>query len=336
MTKVMYWSMDKFCLMIIQMLLNKFDCFIVIEGNRGLGKSTFAFQISKKIKNMLRKIIQATGDKQSPYYKWYDFKPQIQSKNPFGKKFILYKRDDVINFYDKWHSTAISDEMINVSFNREFWNDDQKNLIKMINMNRDHCNLFIACVPQFQVLDNQIKNLCKIRITIARRGLAVIQTPNRTIYCKDKWDTANNERIEREWLKNGSGLPQYSRLNTFRGMIRFPALTKKEQEIYDNIKVAERNVIKKDLGVKEETDENDPFERILKKLLNGGVRSSVELKGVAFAIGLTDAQLQGKLSRRLEQMQKPTQLSYYFWDKRTQDQENPNEKSVVENILPND
>lgn len=319
MTKVMYWSMDKFCLMIIQMLFNKFDCFIAIEGNRGLGKSTFAFQISKKIKNMLRKIIKETGGKESPYYQWYDFKPQIQAKNPNGKKFILYKRDDVINFYDKWHSTAISDEMINVSFNREFWNDDQKNLIKMMNMNRDHCNLFIACVPQFQTLDNQIKNLCKIRITVARRGLAVIQTPNRTIYCKDKWDTANNERIEREWLKKGSGLPQYSRLNTFRGMIKFPALTNREQEIYDNIKVAERNVIKKDLGVKEKTDENDPVEKTFARLINGGIRNSAELQGIAFAIGLTVDGLRSKLTRRLAQENKATALSYYFWDKKSKD-----------------
>jgi len=32
--------------------------------------------------------------------------------------------------------------MINVTFNRDFYNEDQKNIIKMINMNRDHKNFF--------------------------------------------------------------------------------------------------------------------------------------------------------------------------------------------------
>jgi hypothetical protein len=329
MTKIMNWSMERFCLMVVKMLLNKFDCFIIIEGNRGLGKSTLGFQIAKKIRSIMRKIIAETGGKQSPYYEFYHFKPQIQARNPFGTKYILYKREDVINFFDKWHKTAMADEMINVAFNREFWSDDQKNLIKLMNMNRDHCNLFIACVPQFQTLDNQIKNLCKIRITVARRGLAVIQTPNRTIYNKDKWDTANNERIERDWLKKGSGMPQYSRLNTFRGMLRFPPLSPKEQAIYDQIKVAERNTIKKDLGVKEEVDENAPFEKTFRKLIDGGIKNSSELSGIAFALGLTKDQLFGRMRKRLQDLNKPDRISHYYWDKKSQNEADPSEFASI-------
>jgi hypothetical protein len=239
MTKVVFWSMDRFCLMMCQMLLNKFDCFVIIEGNRGLGKSTFAFELLTKMNHYFRKIYRETGDEQ--YKDWYRFNPLMQLKKPNQYRHVIYTQKDVINFYDKWHVCAIADEMINVAFNRDFFGEEQKNLVKMINMNRDHGNLLIACVPQFQNLDNQIKNLCKIRITVARRGLAVIQTPNRTIYNRDRWDSANNEKIERDWLKKGSGLPQYARLNTFRGMIRFHALTTKQQVIYDKIKGAERN-----------------------------------------------------------------------------------------------
>jgi hypothetical protein len=213
--------------------------------------------------------------------------------------------------------------MINVAFNRDFFGEDQKNLVKMINMNRDHGNLLICCVPQFQNLDNQIKNLCKIRITVARRGLAVIQTPNRTIYNRDRWDSSNNEKIERDWLKKGSGLPQYSRLNTFRGMIRFPALTEKQQIIYDKIKGAERNVIKGVLGVTEEQgNKDDPFQKTMDRLLSGGIRNSTELQGIAFALGMDYNSMRNKIVKRLKELNKPYKIAEHYWDRNARATEN--------------
>lgn len=326
MTKVMYWSMDRFALMIAKMLLNKFDCFIVVEGNRGLGKSTFAWHVLKKISRYFKQIQKETGGINSEFKDYYLFNPLMQLKNPKKFRYVIYTQKDVINFYDKWHVSAIADEMINVAFNREFFSEDQKNLVKMINMNRDHGNLLIACVPQFQNLDNQIKNLCKIRITVARRGLAVIQTPNRTIYNKDKWDSANNEKIERDWLKKGSGLPQYSRLNTFRGMIRFHALSNKEQWIYDQIKMKERNVIKGNLGVTEE--EKDPIDKLYDKFVAGGVRDSHILHGFAEGIGITFEQLRGKLIKKLKENNKSTAFSDYYWDKKAKQLEKEGELFV--------
>ena len=310
------------------MLLNQFDCLIIIEGNRGLGKSTLAWHIAKKVMRIFRKITLETGREESPYNKHHLFKPHLQVKGKF--KSVLYKREDVINFFDKWNSTAIADEMINVAFNREFWNEDQKNLIKMINMNRDHCNLFIMCIPQFQVLDNQMKNLCKIRITVARRGMAVIQTPNRTIYNKDKWDTANNERIEREWLKKGSGIPQYAKLNTFRGMMKFPKLNKRDQDIYDKIKVNERNVIKKSLGVTDEGKKpTEPFDIIYNQIIEGKVRNSHILAGFALANDIPYTTLRERIRRRLNKEQRPTDFSEYYWDKKAKEQEQQEEFASI-------
>lgn len=311
--------MDRFALMIAKMLLNKFDCLLCIEGNRGLGKSTFAYKLLQKVNRYFRIIYRETRNEEMK--NWYKFNPLMQLKKPNQYRHVIYTQKDVINFYDKWHVSAIADEMINVAFNRDFFGEEQKNLVKMINMNRDHGNLLIACVPQFQNLDNQIKNLCKIRITVARRGLAVIQTPNRTIYNKDRWDSANNEKIERDWLKKGSGLPQYARLNTFRGMIRFPALTKKEQWIYDQIKGIERNVIKGSLGVTEEA-QNDPTQKLYDKLIAGGIRNTTMLEGYADALGMTINQLRGKLLKQLKDNNKGTVLSDYFWDKKAKQNSN--------------
>jgi hypothetical protein len=329
MGKVRFWSLTKFNTMVIRMLLNKFDCVIIIEGNRGLGKSTLAWHILKGIHRQMKYLVRETGGRKSPYYNWYSFKPHLQAKGKF--KSVIYTRDDVINFFDKWHHSAIADEMINVTFNREFWNEDQKNIIKLMNMNRDHGNLFIACVPQFQTLDNQIKNLCKIRITIARRGLSVIQTPNRTIYNRDKWDTANNEKIEREWLKKGSGLPQYSRLNTFRGMLKFSALPCTEQTLYDTIKINERNTIKKTFGINRAVTnkEKDPVDIAMETLKKGGIRNAHVLDGLAMAKGIDPENFKNRIRRKLRQEKISHSLPEYYWDKKVKKEELEKEKDIL-------
>lgn len=215
--QVFNWSLEKLSQMIMQMILNKFDCFIVIEGNRGLGKSTLGWKLIRKCHH-------------------HEF-------NPY--KDLLYKQDEVLRFFaERWYSSGIADEMINVSFNRDFYSTGQKDLIKMMNMNRDHCNLFIACVPQFSALDTQIKSLCKIRITVVQRGRAIIHTQNKSIFSSDKWDMKNNERVERQWSQTKiKTTPKYSQLSTFRGVVNFRKLNQKEQKLYDKIKREKRNEI---------------------------------------------------------------------------------------------
>lgn len=315
------WALNDFCLMILEMFIDKFDCFIVIEGNRSLGKSTLAWEICRKVNHYAR-ILARDFPEWSKYYK---FKPQLQAKNPKKYKYLLYKRDDVINFFNKWNVIGIGDEAVNVAFNREFYSDDQKNLIKLINMNRDHRNLFIMCVPQFNVLDNQIKNLCKIRISIVRRGLAIIQTPNPLMYGRDKWDTANNEKIEREWLMTQSKRPKYTKLTTFRGIMHFPKLSDAEEKIYQQIKNAERNVIRKDLGINDVV-EKEPVDIITERLMNGGIKNMQFIEGFAISNGLTSQQLQGRIKRKLSIMGKNQAISSYFTDKKAKNVEEPDEE----------
>lgn len=313
------WSMNNLILMIVKMLTNKFDCFIIIEGQRGLGKSTLGYTILKKVASYFRLIEKHTGKEESPYKDWYKFYPKKQLTNPKEYKYIIYKQEDVLKLFNKWHSSSLLDEMINVAFNRDFWGEDQKNLIKIINMNRDHGILAVACVPQFQVIDNQVKNLCKIRITITRRGLAVIQTPNHTIYSKDRWDTSWNEKAEREWLKGGKmSKPQYTKLSTFRGVLRFPDLNPHDRKIYEQIKINERNVIAKtQFGISDDkSEEKDIYEKTIERLLNGEIRSSQILEGVAFGNNLNERTFKNKLSKILKEQGKNHLISTYYWDKK--------------------
>jgi len=273
MADVFTWSVVRLCKMIVRMLENDFDCIIMIEGNRGLGKSTLGYKILSGIHKIHR------------FNPWRD---------------LLYTRKEIIDAFNKrWKSGFIADEMINVSFNRDHYSEDQKKLIKIVNMNRDHCNCFIACVPQFSVLDSQVKNLCKIRITVLRRGFAIIHTPNKTIFSSDKWDTALNEKIEKTWLKHHIFKPKYSKLTTFRGIIKFNKLTEKQEEEYKRIKREKRNQIM--LDDEGQVDLSDPTDKILQMLEEKKLTNREDFDKICFIMNLKPLNVMQNIRNRLRQ-----------------------------------
>lgn len=301
MGKAIVWSFKKLVYVIVRTLLNDFDFFIVIEGNRGLGKSTLAINLARAVKNVFKKL-------GNPEFKYQSFTL---------RRGLIYTQKDMKKHLHKWNSIGIADEMINVTFNRDFFSEDQKDIIKMINMNRDHHNLTIACVPRFKTLDSQIKNLCKMRLTVERRGLAVIQTPNRTIYAKDVWDEVMNEKIERRWLEGKTKKPQYSKLTTFRGLVKFPKLSERLEVLYKEIKELRRNVIaKEDMGIVEDEDKRDVLMETFDRLITGRIKNMDTLTGIAQASKLTVLSFIQRLRDLLKESGRPTILKEYFWEKR--------------------
>lgn len=213
--KLIVWSMKDIVDCIDQMQEEKFDAIIFVEGKRGLGKSTLVYKICNRIK--------------SPF-------------NP--NKDICYTRDEVLKALAiKTKGVIFADEMINVAFNRDFYEQDQKLLIKALNMYRDSCNVFIGCVPRFITLDNQLQGLCKIRLTVVRRGIALIQTQVQSIYTNDPWDIKNNMKIEAKWTLKGIQNPRYSQLTTVRGILKFNDLSPRSRALYEAIKKEKRNRI---------------------------------------------------------------------------------------------
>lgn len=333
MPSVLQWSLRRIIRMVTAILLNRFDLFLVIEGNRGLGKSTLGFHLAKGVANEFKRLYRF-DEKTVMYYYEAVKKPAGFTLEEFVEELmnlkekrayrflpnhcILYTRKEVLRFFHRWNAIGMADEMINVSFNRDFYNEEQKDLIKMINMNRDHSNLFIACVPQFQNLDSQIKGLSKVRLTVVRRGIAIIQTPNRTIYSKDRWDTAVNEKIERDWIRKGVQNPHYAKLTTFRGMVRFPPLTKKHETLYQKIKDEQRNIVAQDqMGLKEEK-EKDPLDLAVEMLEKNQIRNSQVIDGIALASGRSPEAFKQSMSKKLKKLGKPHRISEYYWDKKKQ------------------
>lgn len=158
------------------------------------------------------------------------------------KRDIVFSREDTLkHLASKKGGIIFSDELINVAYLRDFFLDEQKTLLKALNMYRDSCNVFIGCIPKFVELDKQMQRLCKIRITIVRRGIALIQTQMPAIYTPDGWDVKNNLKIESKWSSMGGRKPQYGKLTTIRGIMKFDDLSEKQKIEYAAIKEEKRS-----------------------------------------------------------------------------------------------
>ena len=223
----------------------KFDCIIFIEGNRGLGKSTLGY-----------KILQG-----------------LKVEQPFNaKRDLVYTRDDTLkHLASKINGCIFSDEMINVAYRRDFYQEGQKDLLKAFDMYRDSRNVFIGCIPKFIDLDNKIQKVCKLRLSVVRRGVALVHMQVPTIFGFDPWDVKNNQRVESKWSMKGTKNPRYGQFSTCRGILKFGDLTPKQREEYDAIKFDKRNHIFK--GLSDDDLLKDPeqifMRNVLKELKSG-------------------------------------------------------------------
>jgi hypothetical protein len=323
---------------IVCTLLNKFDCFTVVCGNTGLGKSTCALHLAryvrlefKKLKELKPEVVKyyyerVMKNKGVPLEEFVAYLIELRDKNRYtfalGRD-VIYTQETMKKILSSYQRIGIADEMVNITFNRDFTSLGNKDIIKMINMYRDHNNLIIACIPNFIVLDNQIKNLVKLRLDVVRRGVAVIQTPNKVIYGRDKWDTALNEKIEREWISKKTKNPSYAKLTTCRGIMRFPPLKPSYEAKYKGIKDRKRNIIKERMGVDSDGDSNeiDSFTILLTKLMNKAVKNGETLKGFAMANNISEESLKRKLRKELEKKHLSTTINAYYTDKKAREKE---------------
>jgi len=328
--KIVRWAFNDLVKTIVASLLNKYDFFLIIEGNTGTGKSTLAFHIAHKTAMEFRRLFKLDPDTVEYYYErvgrkakmteeeWIDKILELKNSNAYKfspQSCLIYTQDDMIRKLSSWNSISIPDELVNVAHNRDFYGEKQRDIIKLINMMRDHCNLTISCIPSFAVVDTQIKGLTKMKITVKKRGVGIIHTPNAVIYNKDKWDFATNTKIETEWVKKKITCPDYSKLTTFRGLIRFPPLTKAQEKKYQQVKNEKRAVVMKDdMGMDLEKKPFDPFEDLMERLLNGGIKNGHIIDGYAIGMGLTSGQLRRRMKKELLRRKKVDIISTYYGD----------------------
>lgn len=328
MGRLLKWKLKDLVDMAVVMLLNQFDFVVAVSGKRGLGKSTFSIVFARRISRQFRKLYLFD----EPTIMYYFEKLQLHNKVTFEqfieriielkmeKKYqfkiqrnVIYRRNKIIEFFNDWNGVGVADEMVQSAFSRDFYNEEQKNLIKIINTNRDHENCFIFAIPSFQTTDNQLRNLTKMHITVLRRGVALVQSPNSTIFSADIWDVQNNQKVERTWLMKKTNKPNWAKLSTSRGFVEFPDLKEATKKIYLQHKTDERTIIaKEDYGIKDKVLE--PVDRLVEQMINKGVQSDVMLKGFAIANDITYTSLVSKLKSRLRKQDRSQKMKDYYWD----------------------
>lgn len=210
---------------------NDFDVIMIVDGGTGKGKSTLVYQILKTIKG---------------------FKL---------KKHTYYDRDLILNAIENEEKTIIwADEMINIAHNRSFFEPDQIELVRKLNMYRDSNNLYVGCIPEFSRVDSQLLTLCHIRLTVIRRGCALIQMPKNSLYSRDPWDIKNNAKIESKWTIKGGNKPRYAELSTSVGYVMFGDLTEKQKKEYkENKRKKRQEAFNKANKIVVESDPNTIF-----------------------------------------------------------------------------
>jgi len=282
------WKIKEIAQMALKRIANEFDCIICFCGVRGNSKSTGAYKLGLAL----------------------HFKP---------KRDIIYDRDKLIKALNDWDRVIDADEMINSAYKREFYQADQISLIKLLNMYRDHRHVLIFSIPNFWDLDKPMRDMVKIRIDMIRRGVGVVHFPLQLSYTNDAWDTKLNQKIERKFVKsNNIYKPNYRRLTTFAGYLRFGKLTTKQELNYKFLK----NLRREELRIKNENE--NPSKKKLDNIYDNMVEaikegSFIDMKPIEMMARLNNTKyslMKTHIQNRLKDAGLPTLMSLLKINKR--------------------
>lgn len=289
---ILIWGMQELAECLLARQRNKFDVIVILDGPRGNGKSTFVHKLFKKIGKI-------SGIK---------FRPKTD---------IAFTREEVMTqLHEKRYGLIWGDEMINAAHNRDFFASDQKELIKMLNMYRDHHNILAGCVPFFYDLDVQVRKFVMCRITVIRRGFAIIQiSKSDGLFTNDPWNSDINKKIEfshQVKLRAGkkSMLP-YTKLANFVGGIRYGPLGDKEERVYQKIKDEKRNQIRKEKDKEVESKEVNVHMNMLEQIKEGKIDKETFEK-LCLITKMKYTNTYGRINKLLKDQGNERRLSYYF------------------------
>lgn len=269
---------------------NKLDFIICWSGKRGSGKSTGSYRFCSKFKI---------------------FKP---------KKHIVYDRKQLMqNLELMKYGVIMDDEAIRTGYKRNFFDSEQKLFVQLLNMYRDHFNIYSLCIPNFYSLDKDLRDLIKVHIQVIRRGVAAIHIPNDdSLYSEDKWDIKINQRIEENYmkrkLKNPTLKMPYHKLTTFRGYIRYSALPTRIEEKYLKIKEENRKKIYQEELIEmnpENKKEKSIYENLTDLILKEQI-STEDLIKYSEINSLNYNKFRSNLRNHLSRRQNAKELKFYL------------------------
>ncbi len=270
---IIRWTVNDIALMLYKAVKNKYDCPIIITGGTSSGKSTLSYQISKALRRL----------------GFHKFNPEED---------LIYDPQEASEEIDKrFYSTIIIDEAVNVMFNRDWYNELQKKIIKALNMNRHHYNIVFFNLPSGKDVDKKLLSVARIWVHVVERGLAIIKMKNQGHHSRDDWDIAINEKIERKFIEKKRKI-NYTKLTTYRGHLKFSKLTEREEKIYEEIKTRKKKELKNKNSIGREEIVN-PHDKILSLLLDGKVKNKREFELVCESNNLLPRLVNNNLRQKL-------------------------------------
>lgn len=209
------WSIEELTTDINSTLETDQDFFCILDGGTGKGKSTLALKLA----------IRGCA--------WFDIKNDIIfSREELTEKIYSARRG----------SWLVVDEAINILFNRDFMNKQQKFLLRLLDMCRDRNLCLLMCVPNFWSMDKHIlEGRVKVRIHVARTGLAFVWKPTGNPFTPDKWNRRYNEKVCYNW----DSYMNARKTKGFIGFIPFGDLAEKYKIPYQEIKKRKKEEVRR-------------------------------------------------------------------------------------------
>jgi hypothetical protein len=209
-------NLFKFAKTTYQLLKSDRDVVLGVGGFTGEGKSTFLIQLLKAYNEILGQAwdYSLMTWSRKELLKWIDGKPGSH-KDKWGLK------EGQLTEY----SGVIADELFNMFYRRNWYDNQQIDAIATFNMCRDRHLLVAGNVPNFWDLDAAFTTRVRFYAYIVKRGVAWVFQQENNPFSKDAWNTQENRKLFRKH-KNPYKCPN------FLFEIRFNDLSQEEKETY--------------------------------------------------------------------------------------------------------
>jgi len=208
---------------VVHHVKQNYDFIISVNGNKGDGKSTLAYQFAKKADkhfNLARNFIYNGSD-------YSEFEGKIKNLPQY--------------------TPVVVDEAIESLYSQEWNTTLQRNLSKLFTTSRKQNKIVLLCMPFFTDLNAGFRNkLVDLWVQVLGRGVAVVFRRDENIFNADKWNFEFMQKLLSKRGKAGSRSRflttnilqniNYLRWNypNFVGVTTFEQLSEEEEKNYLN------------------------------------------------------------------------------------------------------